>query len=325
MSFLQCKKQIYQKNYGILSIFLFFTIMIIPDYLQKGDSVMLVAPAKKIQAEVIEKATSILEKWGLKVHVGKYATNEHYWFAGTDSERIQDMQQALDNPHVKAIIALRGGYGTSRIITQLDFTKFTQHPKWIVGFSDITILHAKLSQYNTASIHGTMPILFDEENDFMSLDTLKKALFGELNHYTLSTHPKNKQGIAQGRLVGGNLALLNVAIGTSYDVDTQNAILFIEDIDEYAYNIDRMMIHLKHAGKLEYLAGLIVGYMTNIKESEDKFFGKEAYQIIEEVVSEYNYPICYHFPAGHEPDNYALYLNRSATLKIEHNQVILSW
>jgi len=299
--------------------------MIIPPYLQQGDTVALVAPAKKINPEAIQNAVHILEKWGLNVWTGKYATNEYYWFAGRDTERAKDMQEALNNPKIKAIIALRGGYGTSRIITQLDFTLFQQQPKWLVGFSDITILHAKISQFDIATIHGIMPILFDEENDAVSLNTLQKALFGILDTYTVSAHPKNRLGIAKGALAGGNLALLNVAIGTDYDLDTRNKILFLEDIDEYAYNLDRMMIHLKHAGKLDHLAGLIVGYMTNIKESEEKFFGKEAYQIIEEAVSEYTYPVCYGFPAGHEPNNHALYLNRKAILEVDSNKVKLSW
>lgn len=300
-------------------------MMIIPPYLQEGDTVALVAPAKKINTDAVEKAINIMEKWGLKVWTGKNAKNGHFWFAGTDSERTEDMQKALDNPDIKAIIALRGGYGTSRIITNLDFTLFQQHPKWIVGFSDITILHAKISQFDIASLHATMPILFDEENDSASLETLKKGLFGVLDGYTVPTHPKNRLGTAKGILTGGNLALLNVAIGTEYDADTRNKILFLEDIDEYAYNLDRMMIHLKHSGKLDKLAGLIVGYMTNIKESEDKFFGKDAYQIIEEAVAEYSYPVCYGFPAGHEPDNSALYLNRKAVLEVNSDNVRLRW
>ncbi len=299
--------------------------MIVPPYLQQGDTVALVAPAKKINPESIQKAKDILQKWGLKVWTGKHAQNEHFWFAGTDAERTQDMQEALNNPEIKAIIALRGGYGTSRIITNLDFTLFQKHPKWIVGFSDITILHAKISQFDIASIHATMPILFDEENDPKSLETLKKALFGTLNTYTVSSHPKNRLGTAKGILAGGNLALLNVAVGTDYDLDTRNKILFLEDIDEYAYNLDRMLIHLKHAGKLDKLAGLIIGYFTDVKESEEKFFGKEAYQIIEEVVDEYDYPVCYGFPAGHELNNYSLYLNRKAILEVDSDKVTVSW
>lgn len=299
--------------------------MIIPPYLKQGDTVALVAPAKKINSEFIQKATDILQKWGLTVWIGKHAQNEHFWFAGTDAERTQDMQEALDNPDIKAIIALRGGYGTGRIIPHLDFTLFQKHPKWIVGFSDITLLHAKISQFDIASLHGTMPILFDEENDANSLNTLKNALFGTLNAYTVPSHPKNRLGTAKGILAGGNLALLNVAIGTNYDLDTRNKILFLEDIDEYAYNLDRMMIHLKHSGKLDKLAGLVVGYMTDIKESEEKFFGKEAYQIIQEAVAEYEYPVCYGFPAGHERNNFALYLNRKAILEVDSHEVKLKW
>ncbi|MCS7076164.1 MAG: LD-carboxypeptidase [Bacteroidia bacterium] len=299
--------------------------MIIPPYLQKGDTVALVAPAKKITPNVIENAISILEKWGLRVWIGRNATNEHYWFAGTDTERVQDLQEALNNPQIKAVIALRGGYGTSRIIPHLDFSAFLQHPKWIVGFSDITILHAKINQFNVASIHATMPILFDEVNDALSLQTLKNALFGELNSYIIERDNRNRIGTGKGVLVGGNLSLLNVAIGTSYDVNTEGKILFIEDIDEYAYNIDRMMTHLKHSGKLDKIVGLVVGYMTDIKESEEKFFGKEAYEIIAESVAEYNYPVCYRFPAGHEMNNYALYLGRTVSLEVNPDCVVLSW
>ncbi|MDW8301929.1 MAG: LD-carboxypeptidase [Bacteroidia bacterium] len=299
--------------------------MTIPPYLKVGDTVALVAPAKKISADLIENAIHILQSWGLNVQLGKNVQNEYYWFAGTDTERAQDLQEALNSPQAKAIIALRGGYGTSRIIEQLDFSTFIHHPKWVVGFSDITILHAKISQFNITSIHGTMPILFDEANDPISLQTLRAALFGELSTYTIPSHAQNRKGAAKGKLVGGNLSLLHAAIGTSYDLDTTNKILFIEDIDEYAYHIDRMMIHLKHAGKLDKIVGLIVGYMTNIKESEEKFFGKDAYQIIAEIVSEYSYPVCFGFPAGHEPNNYALYLNREVYLEIDSQKVILKW
>lgn len=291
----------------------------LPPYLKIGDTVALVATAKKVSPEVVEQALTIFQQWGLKVVVGENALNTWGWFAGTDEERTTDIQSMFTRSDIQAIVCLRGGYGTSRMMDNLDFTPLLQAPKWLVGFSDITVLHSKLSHYNLASIHGTMPILFDEVNDKRSTDTLKEALFGTLKGYSFDPHSFNRFGKVTAPLVGGNLALLHAITGTNYDVDTQGKILFIEDIDEYAYSIDRMMIHLKSANKLAPLAGMLVGYMTNIKESEEKFFGKTAYQIIQEVVSPYSFPVAFAFPAGHEPNNCALYFNKNATLTIEEN------
>ncbi|MCD4789037.1 MAG: LD-carboxypeptidase [Bacteroidales bacterium] len=291
--------------------------MTTPGYLKKGDSIAIVAPAGKISKEKINAAVKIFESWGLKVVLGKHLFHAYHQFSATDQERAADFQCMLDDKSVKAIICARGGYGVVRIIDRLDFSVFVKNPKWIVGFSDITIFFSHiLTNYGIETLHAIMPLNFpdsDKENE--SLLTLRKALFGEPLNYTFSSFPLSRKGEGEGVLTGGNLSILCSLIGTKSDINTDNKILFIEDVSEYLYRLDRMMWQMKRAGKLESLAGLIVGRMTEMKDNEIPF-GKNAYEIIAEAVKEYNYPVCYGFPAGHTDDNRALILGRKIKLTV---------
>ncbi len=295
---------------------------IIPSYLQKGDTVAIVASARKISLEELQPAIDIINSWGLKVVLPKNVFCIDNQFAGTDDERAADMQWALDEENVKAVICARGGYGTVRIIDKLDFTNFIKHPKWIVGYSDITTLHQHINQnFSIASLHATMPINFPKNEE--STESLRKALFGETLTYTVPSHVLNRTGEASGELIGGNLSLIYALCGSKSDIDTKGKILFIEDLDEYLYHIDRMMMNLKRSGKLQYLTGLIVGSMSDMKDNTVPF-GKTAEEIILDAVKEYNFPVCFDFPAGHIDRNLAIYFNKNTTLSINKSITILA-
>lgn len=295
-----------------------------PAFLVKGDKVALVAPAKRFEEREIEPGIQLLEQWGLQVVLGENIFKGYHQFSGTDEERLSDLQQALDNPSIKAIFSVRGGYGTSRIIDKINFSKFKQSPKWIIGFSDITVLHAYLNDRKFTTLHGIMPLLFNEPASQESVNFLKKALFGEKLHYAIPAHPLNKAGKAKGKVIGGNLSILNTVIGTKSDFSTKDKILFIEDVGEYLYHLDRMMVHLKRTKKLKKLSGLIVGHFTDIKDSPIPF-GKTAYEIIHDAVKEYDYPVCFGFPAGHEPINFPLLFGTKANLVIGSKTATLSY
>lgn len=295
---------------------------IIPSYLQKGDTVAIVATARKISLEELQPAIDIITVWGLKVVLSKNIFCVDNQFAGTDEERAADMQWALDDNNIKAVICARGGYGTVRVIDKLDFTKFVRHPKWIVGYSDITVLHQHVNQnYSIASLHATMPINFTVNED--ATESLRKALFGEELSYTIPAHALNRNGEASGELIGGNLSLTYALCGSKSDIDTKGKILFIEDLDEYLYHIDRMMMNLKRSGKLQDLAGLIVGGMSDMKDNAVPF-GKTAEEIILDAVKEYNYPVCFNFPAGHIDRNLALVMGKKVDLKISSSYINLT-
>ena len=295
--------------------------MITPKNLNKGDKIAIVAPAGKIKKEIVENAIRVFESWGLKVVLGKYMFNNSFQFAATDKERASDFQQMLDDDSVKAIMCARGGYGVVRIIDRLDFTKFVKNPKWIIGFSDITIFHSQVyANYKIETLHATMTAGLEDE---LSAQTLKKCLFGEQLSYEFKTLPLSKKGAGEGILIGGNLAILCSLIGSNSDIDYAGKILFIEEIGEYLYRLDRMMWQLKRAGKLNNLAGLIVGGITDVESGLDSksnpdssVFGKTAYEIVAEAVEEFDYPVCYDFPAGHQDDNRALILGRKVKLKV---------
>ena len=292
-----------------------------PEYLKKGDKIAIVCPAKKLKAS-IEPAIALLEEWGLEVITGKSVESAYHQFAGDDDLRAADLQFFLDHQEIKAIICGRGGYGTIRIIDMLDFTQFNQNPKWLVGFSDITILLSHLlASENTQSIHGQMPGTF-EEATAESLETLRKSLFGIKQSFNLTSSFSNRSGTAEGIIIGGNLSLLIAMEGSLSEMDYTDKILFLEDVGEYEYAIDRMMRILKRSGKLSKLKGLIVGAFTEIK-TEDIPFGQTAEEVIRDVVEEYDYPVCFNFPVGHIPDNRALILGRIVTLHIESNKVAL--
>lgn len=294
----------------------------LPPFLKPGDCIGIVAPARKISAEELNPAIKQLESWGLRVKLGAhiYATDNQ--FAGTDEERLADMQQMLDDEDVKAILPARGGYGSVRIIDKLDFTRFCQKPKWIAGFSDITVFHNHIqTHFGVQTLHCTMPINFGKNAE--STELLRKTLFGELHEYSIPAHPLNRQGAGSGILCGGNLSLLYALTGTPSDIDTEGKILFLEDLDEYLYHVDRMMMQLKRAGKLAQLNGLVIGDFSDMKDNTVPF-GKTAEQIIMDAVKEYSYPVCFGFPAGHGSKNFPLYLGRNYELIAGDKNVLLT-
>ena len=292
--------------------------MITPAYLKKGDKVAIVAPAGKINKKKVENAVAGLEKWGLKPIVGKNVFKASNQYSASDRQRLSDFQKALDDDDIRAIICARGGYGSIRIIDKLNFTKFKKSPKWIVGFSDITVFHSHIqSNFGIETIHGTMAGGFNADiKPTLSTESLRTALFGERMFYDLKPHPLSRKGKAKGVLTGGNLAILTGLIGSISDIDTKGKILFIEDVGEYLYRLDRMMWTMKRAGKLDNLAGLIVGGMTDMKDNETSF-GKTASEIVKEAVKGYKYPVCFGFPAGHQDDNSALILGREVNMIVD--------
>lgn len=269
-------------------------------------------------------AIALLQSWGLEVILGDTVNASYHQFAGNDELRAHDLQRFIDDDSIKAIIAARGGYGTIRMIDKVNFNRFAQNPKWIIGFSDITILHNHVfANYQAQSIHGQMPVNIPDASSH-SLDTLRKALFGEELSYEFTTHSLNRSGKSSGILVGGNLSLLVAVSGSVSDMDYTGKILFIEDVGEYLYSIDRMLRNLKRAGKLAHLAGLIVGGFTDIKDN-DIPFGQTVPQIIMDIVNEYSYPVCFDFPAGHIPDNCSLILGRSVDLSVHAQHVTVKF
>ena len=288
--------------------------MITPPYLKKSDKIGIVAPARKFSKEEILFAVDTFEKWGLKVVLGKNIFGSENQYSGSDEQRADDLQKMLDDNSIRAIISARGGYGTLRIIDKLNFKKFQENPKWITGYSDITVLHSHIHQkFEIETLHATMPINFSKDEE--SVETLRQNLFGEEIVYKIGSQLLNRKGNAEGELVGGNLSLLYALKGTKSGISTSGKILFIEDLDEYLYHIDRMIISLKRAGKLSHLAGLIVGGMTDMKDNQIPF-GKTAEEIISDAVKEFEYPICFGFPAGHAQKNLALPFGRRAKLKV---------
>jgi muramoyltetrapeptide carboxypeptidase len=258
---------------------------------------------------------AVLESWGLRVVLGESTNVTHYQFGGDDELRRRDLQQQLDNPNIRAILSARGGYGTTRIIDSLDFSRFLQDPKWIAGFSDITALNCHLLALGHQSIHGVMPLLFHQPGGEAALESLRRALFGEPVVYEVAPHPLNRPGTATGELIGGNLSLLQTLTGTDSDVPTAGRILFLEDIDEYLYSIDRMMVHLDRTGKLRHLAGLLVGHFTNPQDNTVPY-GQTPNEIIQHYANKYNFPVAHNFPVGHEPQNMALICGREARLTV---------
>lgn len=297
--------------------------MIQPNYLQKGDTVAIVSTARKISSDQIITAIKLLEKWGLNVVIGNTIGMEDHQFAGNDETRINDFQQLLNNPKVKAIWCARGGYGTVRLIDQLDFAEFKKHPKWIIGYSDITVLHSHIHNLGIETLHATMPINI-EKNSNESLETLKKSLFGKNLSYEIPADEKNKSGNATGELVGGNLSVLYSLLGSKSSIKTDGKMLFIEDLDEYLYHIDRMLMNLKRNGYFDNLKGLIVGGMTDMHDNEIPF-GKTAEEILLDCVSEYDFPVVFNFPAGHLDDNRALILGRKIELNVSPEKTTLKF
>ncbi|MDR2801896.1 MAG: LD-carboxypeptidase [Prevotellaceae bacterium] len=289
--------------------------MLQPPYLKKNDLVTIIAPAGKIAASLVANGAQLLQQWGLRVKTGKYIGEACMGFAGTDEQRCADLQAAVNDPEPAAVLCARGGYGCGRIVDNVDFSPWLKNPKWFIGYSDITVFHARLQQLGLQSIHGTMPKNFPENGSNESTESLRQALFGELTGYDIPAHPLNRQGSAKGVLRGGNLSLIVNVSSTLDDVDTTGAILFLEDIDEYLYSIDRMMNNLQRSGKLKRAAGVIVGDFVNSKP-DDVLPGKTAYEVIDGYLNPLNIPVCYGFPAGHDEPNYSLYFGRELSLEV---------
>src|ERR1700758_2513974 len=265
-------------------------------YLKRNDKIAIVATARKITKEDLLFAIELIKSWGLQPVLGKNIYAAENQFAGSDLQRTEDLQRAINDETIKAIIIARGGYGTVRIIDAIDFTKLKTSPKWIIGYSDVTVLHSHIHRHiNIPTLHATMPINFSKNKE--AIDTLRKCLFGETISYEFDAHALNRMGEKNGILVGGNLSLLYALSGTPSDIDTKGKILFIEDLDEYLYHIDRMLLNLKRSGKLAHLKALIVGGFTEMKDNIIPF-GKTVEEIIIDAVKEYSYPVCFNFPAG---------------------------
>lgn len=296
--------------------------LIHPPFLKKGDKIAIVASARKISMEELQPAIDIFKSWGLEVVLSKNLLGSDNQYSGTDAERTQDLQDALDDNTIKAIISARGGYGTIRIVDKINFTKFRLQPKWVIGYSDITVLHSHIHNFGIETLHATMPINFLVNTE--AVETMRKTLFGEKLKYEIDKHLLNREGFAEAQLVGGNLSLLYALTGSNSSLHTKGKILFIEDLDEYLYHIDRMMVSLKRSGKLSDLAGLVVGGMTDMKDNQIPF-GKTAEEIIMDAVKEYNYPVCFNFPAGHIDKNLAIVLGRSVRLIVGEKETIVSF
>lgn len=297
----------------------------IPPYLKKGDTIGLVCPAGYMPIEKVQTCLDVLQEWGYRVKIGKtVGGGSATYFSGADEERLADFQQMLDDDAIKVVLCARGGYGTGRIIDKIDFTKFRKQPKWIVGYSDVTVLHSHIySHFYISTLHAPMAGAFNEDgfkNEFVR--SLKNALEGKKLKYKCEVHEYNKKGEAVGELVGGNLALLAHLVGTDSDIKTRGKILFLEDVGEQLYNIDRMLHQLKRSGKLARLSGLIFGGFTESKDT-DRPFGQSVHEILHEIVKEYDFPVCYDFPVSHTDRNYALKIGVGYKLKVGKSKVTL--
>ena len=290
--------------------------MIIPPFLKPGDAIGLVSTSNFTEEKYIKQLTEILEGWKLKPVLGKSIGPRNGSFAGSDRLRKNDLQHMLDDDSIKAIFETMGGYGINRIIDKVNFNKFKYHPKWVIGYSDTTFLHAHLQgMLSTASIHATMAADLEEGYKTETWESLRKALFGEKLSYQIKPHPLNRLGKSQGRLVGGTISILCNAKGTKSEVHTNGQILFLEETGEHKYRLDSYLVSLKSAGKFDYVKGVLVGHLTDIKEDDPKF-GKEPEEIVLDVLKEYDFPICFGFPAGHGGSNKALIFGAEVNLNV---------
>ena len=297
-----------------------------PPYLKKGDTIGITCPAGYMAKEKAQACIETLQQWGFEVMVGKtLGSSSTNYFSGTDEERLNELQAMLDNEGINAILFARGGYGVGRIIEQINFNQFKKKPKWLIGYSDITVLHAHIhSNYKIATLHSPMAAAFnDGENKKEFIASLHRAITGKKAKYKCAAHVFNKQGTAVGELVGGNLSLLSHLIGTASDIHTKNKILFIEDIGEMIYSTDRLLYQLLRSGKLDQLSGLIIGKFTDVKDTE-RPFGKSIDEVINDMVKQFDYPVCFNFPVGHTKENYALKVGGTYELKITKRGVSLS-
>lgn len=296
----------------------------LPPFLNPNDQIRIISPAGAIDPQFIEGAKKTLISWGLTVSEGEFARTAYGRFAATPKQRASDLQQALDDPKVKAILCSRGGYGLAQIIDQIDFTTFENNPKWLIGFSDITILHNAISNLAIATIHGPMAKPLTElATDAEQLINLRNILFGTLPQFTFASSPFNRTGTSIGKIIGGNLSVFMGMRGTGYDLEFINSILFIEDIGEDPYKIDRMIQNLRFGGVLAQLSGLVVGQFSDY--TEDTLMMQTVQEIIAKAVSDYSYPVCFNFPAGHVEYNLPLLLGTNAFLEVGQDQVRLKY
>lgn len=296
----------------------------IPAYLRAGDLIGITCPAGFITSEEIQPAVQLIKSWGFEVEIGKTVGEKDFTFGGTDAERAADLQYMLDKPEIKAVMCARGGYGAVRIIDQLDFRKFVAHPKWIIGFSDITVLHSHINRnYHIATLHSKMCNSFPDDWNLAepiqvaTILSIKAALSGEKMTYTSPVSVFNRFGRAEGELVGGNLSILESLAGSKSEIDTKGKILFLEDTGEYLYNIDRMFYNLKRSGKLDHLSGLIIGGFKIKPDDPGEEFGKTVAEIVMEKVKAYGFPVCFDFPVGHQKNNFALKCGIKHVLKVD--------
>ncbi|MDH7912285.1 LD-carboxypeptidase [Winogradskyella sp. SYSU M77433] len=299
-----------------------------PPYLKSGDTVAIVAPSGilKNREREVNQAVDLLKSWGLHAVVGKHVFSKADHFAGTDEQRCEDLQSAMDDPKISAIWCARGGYGTVRILDKLDYTKFRKNPKWVVGYSDITALHNQLHNEGFESLHALMCVSLTQDLSEVqtSIDTFKAALFGNPTDYVLQGSKYNREGEAEGELVGGNLTMLHTMLGSDTSLDTSGKILFIEEIGEYKYHIDRMLQSLKRAGYFDNCKGVIVGDMSKLRKNTT-LWGTSIEQLILDALADYDFPVAFNMPAGHEDDNRALVLGRTIKLKVSKEKSLVSF
>ncbi|WP_340154351.1 LD-carboxypeptidase [uncultured Winogradskyella sp.] len=302
--------------------------LIQPPYLKAGDTVAIVAPSGilKSREREVQQAIDLLKSWGLHAIVGKHVFSQSNHFAGTDEERCADLQNAMDDPKISAIWCARGGYGTVRVLDKLNYTEFKKNPKWIIGYSDITALHNQVHNEGFQSLHALMCVSLTKDlNDVKeSISTFKSAIFGNPENYTLDGSQYNRKGETSGELVGGNLTMLHTMLGSDTSLDTTGKILFIEEIGEYKYHIDRMLQSMKRAGYFDNLNGLVVGDMSRMRKNTT-LWGTSVEQLILDALEEYDFPITFNMPAGHEKDNRALVLGKTVDLKVKKTGSKLSY
>jgi muramoyltetrapeptide carboxypeptidase len=298
--------------------------MLYPNALKPGDRISVIAPSGVVDPEYVEKARTIFERWGLKVILGEHLFKEYGRFAGTESERLDDLQNSLDSFDIRAVFFARGGYGAVGILDRISLDKFKRNPKWLIGYSDITAIHSLMSGAGICSLHAPMSAHLAEEGESDEASILlKQVIFGEKPKYQIKNFPLNRTGSCSGYIRGGNLSVLAGLRGTPYDIQTENTILFIEDINEEAYHIDRMMYNLKLGGVLGKISGLIVGRFSGCKD--DPLMNKTIYESIFQLVEEYDYPVCFNFPVGHTKYNYPMIENGTALLDISNTNVNLKF
>ena len=304
-------------TFNVMAFFVYFCMHKRPDYLQKGDQVAIVAPSGRIKEGGLDYAINLLTQWGLDITIGDHVFDGHYYFSGREQDRLSDLQTAINSSGYKAIFCARGGYGLTKIIDKVDFSPLKKSPKWFIGFSDITAMHLALSSHGFQSIHSVMPTGF-EDADQSSIESLRNLLFGNFTKIEALTNKHNQQGKVKAAIIGGNLSLLSASIGTKYELQTDGKILFIEEIDEYLYKIDRMLGQLSRSGKLSNIKGLVVGHLSQMKDTNIPF-GMDVFELILDHVSKYDFPVIFDVPVGHELLN--LPIVQEAVYELEVNEV----